>query len=260
MTITSRLAARAAALAVALVALSLWASAALAAGPVAGAARVGQAPAQKQLTVLLPLKVDQPGLAAFATAVSTPGSAQYGHYASMSTLARRFGARSAVRARVISFLRHAGATQVAADRTGLEVSATLSVARAQRLFGTRLSSFKTDANSGIARFVAPESTTHLPGGIVGDVTGVVGLDTQPLATTPAPAPQSLGGAADGTSLHALHPADHTDLHLGSAYLPRTGYAVRLRRRTPEGGWLHPEPVSDRLRAVVAAVRRLHRRG
>ena len=105
MRITSRSAAMAAAFAVA---LSLWAPTALAAGPVAGAARVGSAPAQQQLTVLLPLKVDQRGLAAFATAVSTPGSAQYGHYASMSTLARRFGAPSAVRARVISFLHRAG--------------------------------------------------------------------------------------------------------------------------------------------------------
>ena len=136
------MAARAAVFAVALGALSLWAPNALAAGPIAGAARVGQAPAHKQLTVLLPLKVDQSGLAAFATAVSTPGSAQYGHFASMSTLARRFGATSAVRARVTSFLLRNGATHVAADRTGLDVSATLSVARAQRLFGTRLSSLQ----------------------------------------------------------------------------------------------------------------------
>jgi subtilase family serine protease len=239
MRITSRFAASAAVFAAALAALSLWAPTALAAGPVAGAARVGSAPAQKQLTVLLPLKVDQSGLAAFATAVSTPGSAQYGHYASMSTLARRFGARSAVRTRVISFLRRKGATHVAADRTGLDVSATLSVARAQRLFGTRLSSFRTDAKSGIARFVAPESTTHVPGALAGDVTGVVGLDTQPLATTPAPAPQSPGAAADGTSLHALHPSDRSDISLGSAYLPRTGTASGCAAGRPKAGGFTP---------------------
>jgi subtilase family serine protease len=239
MRITSRFAARAATFAGALAALSLWAPTALAAGPIAGAARVGSAPAQKQLTVLLPLKVDQSGLAAFATAVSTPGSAQYGHYASMSTLARRFGASSTVRARVISFLRRNGATHVAADHTGLDVSATVSVARAQRLFGTHLSSFKTDTKSGIARFVAPESTAHLPGALVGDVTGVVGLDTQPLATTPAPAPQSLSGAAEGTSLHALQPADRGDINLGSAYLPRTGTASGCAAGRPKAGGFTP---------------------
>ena len=129
---------------------------------------------------------------------------------------------------MISFLRRAGATHVAADRTGLDVSATLSVARAQRLFGTRLSSFRTATKSGVARFVAPESTTHLPGALAGDVTGVVGLDTQPLATTPAPAPQALSSAADGTSLHALSAADRSDIHLGSAYLPRDRHPGGLR--------------------------------
>ncbi len=233
------MAARAAVFAVALGALSLWAPNALAAGPIAGAARVGQAPAHKQLTVLLPLKVDQSGLAAFATAVSTPGSAQYGHFASISTLARRFGATSAVRARVISFLLRNGATHVAADRTGLDVSATLSVSRAQRLFGTRLSSFRTDTKSGIARFVAPESTTHVPGALAGDVTGVVGLDTQPLATTPAPSPQSLGETTAGTSLHALHPADRGDVDLGSAYLPRTGTASGCAAGRPKAGGFTP---------------------
>ena len=222
MRITSRSAARAAEFAAALAVISVWAPTALAAGPVAGAARVGSAPANKQLTVLLPLKVDQRGLAAFATAVSTPGSPQYGDYASMSTLARRFGARSAVRARVISFLRHAGATHVAGDRTGLDVSATLSVARAERLFGTHLSSVRTGARAGVARFVAPESATHVPGALAGDVTGVVGLDTQPLTQTPQPAPQSLADAAKGLSLRSFGSSDRSDVNLGTAYLPRTG--------------------------------------
>jgi subtilase family serine protease len=220
-------------------ALSLWAPTALAAGPVAAAARVGSAPAHKQLTVLLPLKVDQRGLAAFATAVSTPGSAQYGRYASMSTIARRFGAPSAVRARVISFLQRSGATHVAADRGGMYVSATVSVARAQRLFGTRLSSFRTATRSGVARFVAPESATHVPGALASDVTGVVGLDTQPLAPTPAPAPQSLGGAADGTAVHSLRSSDRSAVDLGSAYLPRTGTASGCAAGRPKAGGFTP---------------------
>jgi len=237
MRITSRYAARAAAFVAALAALSLWAPTALAAGPIAGAARVGSAPAQQQLTVLLPLKVDQSGLAAFAMAVSTPGSAQYGHYASISTLARRFGARSAVRARVISFLRRSGATHVAADRAGLDVSATLSIARAQRLFGARLSSFQTDTKSGVTRFVAPESATHVPGALAGDVTGVVGLDTQPLAPTPAPASQSPSAATDGSSLHSLRSSGAVDL--GTAYLPRTGTPSGCGAGRPRNGGFTP---------------------
>jgi len=239
MRITSRLAAQAAAFAAALVVISLWAPTALAAGPAAGAARVGSAPANKQLTVLLPLKVDQRGLAAFATAVSTPGSPRYGDYASMSTLARRFGARSAVRARVISFLRHAGATHVAADRTGLYVSATLSVARAQRLFGTHLSSFSTDSRAGVARFVAPESATHVPGALAGDVTGVVGLDTQPLTQTPQPAPKSLSNVAKGSSLRSFGSSDRSDVNIGTGYLPRTGTPSGCAAGRPKEGGFTP---------------------
>jgi subtilase family serine protease len=239
MRITSRFAARAAAFAVAFAALSLWAPTAFAAGPIAGAARVGSAPANQQLTVLLPLKVNQAGLAKFATAVSTPGSSQYGQYASMSTLARRFGARSAVRTRVISFLRRSGATGVAADRTGLYVSATLSVARAQRLFGARLSSFRTQTKSGVARFVAPESATHVPGALAADVTGVVGLDTQPLAPTPAPPPPSTSTTTDGLSLHSLRSSDRSDVDLGTAYLPRTGSAAGCGAGRPKSGGFTP---------------------
>jgi subtilase family serine protease len=239
MRISSRLAACAAAFAAALVVFTLSAPAALAAGPVAGAARVGSAPANKQLTVVLPLKVDQNGLAAFATAVSTPGSSLYGHYASMSTLGRRFGARSAARTRVISFLRRAGATNVTADRAGLYVSATLSVGRAERLFGAELSSFRADSKTGVSRFVAPESATHVPGALADDVTGVVGLDTQPLAQTPQPAPTSLSDATKGTALRSFGSKDSSGISLGSAYLPRSGTASGCAAGRPRDGGFTP---------------------
>ena len=45
-----------------------------AAGPAAGAARLGAAPAAPRLTLDLPLKTDTAGLARFAAAVSDPSS------------------------------------------------------------------------------------------------------------------------------------------------------------------------------------------
>ncbi len=140
---------------------------------------------------------------------------------------------------MISFLRRSGATHVAADRAGLDVSATLSVARAQRLFGARLSSFRTDTKSGVTRFVAPESATHVPGALVGAVTGVVGLDTQPLAPTPAPASPSPSAAADGSSLHSLHPNANNGVNLGTAYLPRTGTPSGCAAGRPKNGGFTP---------------------
>ena len=70
--------------------------------------------------MLLPLQVDQPGLAALATAVSTPGLAPVRPLCSRRPPSPGGSApRPAVRARVISYLRRAGATHVAADSSGL---------------------------------------------------------------------------------------------------------------------------------------------
>jgi subtilase family serine protease len=175
-------------------------SAAAAAPPRARVARVAYAPAGKRIAVELPLRIDARGLDRFATAVSTPGSPLYGHYESVPQLARRFGARPAVRARVTRYLRGHGATRVRIDATGLFVEATMRVGTAQRLFATALDRFHADAVTPAggggaaipaATFIAPAAHPHIPAELRSAVTGVVGLDTRPLAAvTPqvAPAP------------------------------------------------------------------------
>lgn len=159
------------------VVLAWFASAALATGPVARATRVGPAPAQQQLQLVLPLNADLSGLQRFAQAVTTPGSAQYGQYESIATLARRFGASPAASARVIAYLRGAGATDVKLDATRLFVDATMSAARAARVFTTPLAEFHS---ARLGRFVAPTATAHVPPALRGLVTTVVGLDTRSL--------------------------------------------------------------------------------
>ena len=67
--------------------LAFCAPAALAAGPVAQATRVGPVPRQQQLQLVLPLNADLAGLESFAQSVNTPGSPQYGQYESIATLA-----------------------------------------------------------------------------------------------------------------------------------------------------------------------------
>ncbi len=175
----------------AIAALAAAAPSALAAGPVAGAARLGSAPASRTIALELPLTADTAGLARFATAVSTPGSAQYGQFQSVATLSRRFGAPAAERTKVVSYLRRHGASGVRVDVTGLFADATMRVGRAQRMFGTELGQFRVPAtrSAAAARFMAPTGATHVPAGLAGAVTGVVGLDTRPLATVhPAAAP------------------------------------------------------------------------
>jgi kumamolisin len=138
---------------------------------------------------------------------------------------------------VITYLRRAGATHVAADRGGLYVSATLSVARAQRLFATRLSAFETDTRAGVARYVAPQRATHVPDALADDVTGVVGLDTEPLAQTPPPAPKSLHDSSEGTAGASL--SSTGGLNLGTAYEPRTGTPSGCAAGRASGGGFTP---------------------
>ena len=203
-----------------------------AAAPAAAAAtghitRVGSAPAGTSLSLVLPLKTDQAGLERFATAVSTPGSPQYGQYESVPSLVRRFGAPAGERAQVLRYLRARGASGVKIDGSGLFADATMSVGLAQRLFGADLASFRA-ANVSAERFVAPTTSARIPTGLAGAVTGVVGLDTRPLTSgqseTPKPAPLA---PANGLTA-AENP--------GSSYQPRGGAASGCAGGLASGGF------------------------
>src|ERR1700749_1614055 len=71
---------------------------------------LGATPANGSVSLAFPLTANLSGLQQFATAVSDPKSPQYGQFESIANLARRFGAPTAQRARVTSYLRRAGAT------------------------------------------------------------------------------------------------------------------------------------------------------
>jgi kumamolisin len=186
---------------------------AVAAGPAAGAARVGAVPAAQQLQLVFPLKADGAGLDAFARAVSTPGSPLYGQYESVARLAARFGATPATRARVLGYLRDQGARDATVDPTGMLAEATLSAATAERLFQTPLARFAARG----ARFVAPESGVRIPPALRGLVNGVVGLDTEPvLGSDPV-------RLAHPTRTHA--PAAHAAAAQPSSILPTSGTAT-----------------------------------
>ncbi len=207
----------------------LWGAPVLAAGPSANITRVGRAPAAQQLELLFPLKANLAALRRAALAVSTPGSPEYGAYRPIDQLARRYGAAPGARARVLAYLRRAGARRVRIDATGLFAEATISVGRAARLFGTPLAQFRTARG---ARFVAPAaasaaaSVQRVPAALRGLVTGVVGLDTRPIVSAPASrgaAPATPGAAA--TAAAAIG---------GGAPSPSQPSSGRVRSGTPSG--------------------------
>ncbi len=155
------------------------------ASPAATAARVRAAPAAAPLTLVFPLRADLSGLRARALAVSTPGDPQYGAYQSLAALARRYGASPATRRGVRAYLLRAGGRAVRIDATGLFAQATFTAAGAARLFSTSLTQFRAADGT---RFIAPASSVaaaaaapRLPAGLARYATGVVGLDTRPLA-------------------------------------------------------------------------------
>ena len=217
----------------ALCAGALGASPALAVGATAHSTWLGSAPAAGKLSLAFPLKADLDGLTRFATAVSDPRSPQYGHYESIANLARRFGAPAAERSRVTSYLERVGATGVKIDVTGLFADATMNVSQAQRLFGTTLGSFRPAGGAARgASFMAPVSGARLPAALQRDVTGVVGLDTQPLFGSPtAETPGKAAWPHD-----AAAPAASAGMDDESGYMQRTGTAAGCAAAVSQSGF------------------------
>ncbi len=149
----------------------------------AHAAELGPARTGQSLQLVIPLVAREAALERFAVAVATPGSADYGRYESVAELARRFGASRSVRARMMGYLRQAGATAARVDTTGLFAYASLSVGRADRAFDVRLARFRAGRG---APFIAPAGAVdasagaRVPAALRGVAVGVVGLDTMPL--------------------------------------------------------------------------------
>jgi len=149
----------------------------------ADAAELGPAQAEQALQLVMPLVARQAALERFAVAVATPGSADYGRYESVAELARRFGASRSVRARVMGYLRQAGATAAGVDATGLFAYATLSVRKADRAFDVRMARFRSGRG---VPFIAPAGAVvesagaPVPAALRGVALSVVGLDTMPL--------------------------------------------------------------------------------
>jgi len=131
------------------------------------------------------------GLAAYATAVSTPSSADYGHYLSAAQVKAEFGPTSAQIAAVKAWLTGDGLTVTSVnDSVDGYVAVSGSVSAAARAFNVTFQNFKgpdkrTDR--------APAETASAPASVASAVLTVSGLDTathqmKPADTLPPPGP------------------------------------------------------------------------
>jgi subtilase family serine protease len=197
-------------------------------------ATAGAASAPGRLSLVLPLAARTAALQRYATQVATPGSPLYRHYRSIAWLSAHFGAPRAAEAKVVRYLRSHGGTQVRVDATGLFIDVTLPAARAETLFATQL----TRRGSRADAYTAPTSQITIPPALRGTITGVVGLDTQPVLTRPslqrASSATTTGTASAFTSLSA--PITRTSLDEGSGYKSATGTTSGCAAATSIGGF------------------------
>ena len=131
------------------------------------------------------------GLAAYATAVSTPGNALYGHFLTSSQVMAQYGPSATQVSAVKSWLAGTGmsVTKVV-DNIGGYVQVQGSVAEATAAFGTSFGTFR-DPSKQTAR--APDANATVPTSVASDVADISGLDTashflKPADTLPPPGP------------------------------------------------------------------------
>jgi subtilase family serine protease len=157
--------------------------------------------AELQLTVAL-TPSDPSGLAAFATAVATPGNADYHHYLTVSQFAQLFGAPRATQLAVIAALRAQGLETSAVSRNGLSLSIEAPAATVERAFDVSLERYAIPATATASARVGFIATAapRLLSAISGKVQAVIGLDSlasaQPLGLLHAPRSPGVRSAND----------------------------------------------------------------
>ena len=131
-----------------------------------------------KLTIQLWLKPRTAAAESFATAVSTPGNALYGHYLSPAAYTARFGASSAQAASVASWLRSAGFTGVKADSGRDYVQATAAVSTINAALRVQVRYYRSSGTINAGRYAlrANDRPVSLPSSVASGVLAVTGLD------------------------------------------------------------------------------------
>lgn len=175
--------------------------------------KVGATSTGLKLQLQIGLKADNSGLQSSVKSHSNPSSSTYGEYPSLSKLASKYGATSSVRNGVVNAFKSQGIT-ASIDVTHLRASATISVGKAQKMFGTKWADYKESSGAIVA---LPVDTPKLPKGMSGNVDTVAGMRL----TVSAHA----SGAQPGPPIrHRLGSAKVTGPPFGGGTPTRTGKA------------------------------------
>jgi subtilase family serine protease len=119
---------------------------------------------------------DQAGMAALATAESTPGTASYRHFLTPDQVQARFGATAGQVASVRSWLQHSGLTVTSVSDHVADgyVAVRGPLAAASRAFGVTFASYRL-SGQGVVR--APQQAASVPASVAASVLDINGLST-----------------------------------------------------------------------------------
>ena len=158
------------------------------ASPGATAHRDAAVAADQQVTVGVSLKLrDAAGLAAFNSAVSTPGNAEYGHYLTAAQFAAKYSPTQAQVAQVQQYLAAAGLKVTGVSGNRQVVDATGTASQVGAAFHTTISNYTNGSN----HYRTNDSAVSLPSSVSGLVQGVSGLDSRAVAHPQLVTPQTV---------------------------------------------------------------------
>jgi subtilase family serine protease len=145
-------------------------------GPIShkGLKKLGGISSSKKLTLQLGLIANQSGLQKAVKAASNPASGSYGKYPSLSTLQSKYGASSSKRKGVVNAFKKQS-VKATIDVTHLRATATVSIGKAKKLFGTKWAVYKAKSGAHVA---LPVNTPKAPSGIKGNVDTIAGTRLQ----------------------------------------------------------------------------------
>ena len=145
-------------------------------GPIShkGLKKLGGISSSKKLTLQLGLIANQSGLQKAVKAASNPASSSYGKYPSLSTLQSKYGASSSKRKGVVNAFKKQS-VKATIDVTHLRATATVSIGKAKKLFGTKWAVYKAKSGAHVA---LPVNTPKAPSGIKGNVDTIAGTRLQ----------------------------------------------------------------------------------
>jgi subtilase family serine protease len=186
-------------------------------------------PSGTPLTVQFWLKSQTAAAASYASAVSTPGSALFGHYLSPAAYTARFGATSREAASVESWLKSAGFSGVSADSGRDYVTGTAPVSTIDTALRTQLRYYRPagGVSAGGYPLRANDRPVSLPTSVAASVLGVTGLENAaPVKTyaTPKISVASAGSAGQPISFpcsswYAQHYANRLPRQYGATSFP-----------------------------------------